>query len=98
LRDVLDRQYRLVQLASVRRFLGLGRFGNRSKLHERVIALHFNARQFPKRFKQHLQVFLFGGFFVKIHDEKGLRGRNVAAAFVFFALDAAVAASKLGAE
>jgi hypothetical protein len=98
LRHVFHRQDRLIELAPVRRFLGLGRFGNRSELHKGVIALHFNPRQFTERFKQHLQVFLLGGFFVKINDKQCFGRSNVAAAFVFLALDAAVSASKLGAE
>jgi hypothetical protein len=98
LRHVFDRQDGLIELAPVGRFLGLGGFGNRSELHKGVVALHFDARQFTERFKQHLQVFLFCCFFVKINDKECFRGSNVAAAFVFLALDSAVSTSKLGTE
>jgi hypothetical protein len=98
LRHVFDRQDGLIEFAPVRRFLGLGGFSNRSELHKGVIALHFNPCQFTKRFKEHLQIFLLGGFFVKIHDKECFRGSNVAAAFVFLALDSAVSTSKLGTE
>lgn len=46
---VLDRQHGLIQLASVGRFLGLGRFGNSFELHKGVIAFQINAHEFPER-------------------------------------------------
>jgi hypothetical protein len=69
LRHIFHRQDGLIELAPIRCFLGFRGLGNGSELDKGVIALHFNPGQFPKGFKKHLQVFLFGRFFVKINDK-----------------------------
>ena len=95
-RHVLYRQDGLVQLSAIGGFLGLCRFRNSSKLNKCVVSLHVDSFQFSKRFKEHLQVFLFCSFLVKVHDKERFRGSNVLAAFIFLALDSSVSASEFG--
>ena len=97
-RHVLHRQDGLVQLTTVGAFLGLGGVFDGMKLHKGVVAFHVDAYQRSVGTKEHFQVFAFGRFFVKV-DHKECFGRsNVLAAFVFLALDAAVAAGEFGAD
>lgn len=88
----------LVQLPPVGRVLRPLRLVDGAELDEGVIPLHVDADQFSKGFEEHLEVFAFGGFFVEVDDEEGFGGRDFLAAFVFLALDSAVAAGEFGSE
>jgi len=95
-RHILDRQDGLVELSPVGRFLRLSGLFNGTKLNECVIALHIDPDKFTKWLKEHLQVFLPGRFFVKVHYKECFRGLDLLPAFVFLLLDASIAASKFG--
>jgi hypothetical protein len=71
---------------------------DRFELHKGVVAFEINANELSKGGKEHIQVFLARGFLVKVNDKECLGGGNVLAARIFLALDAAVAAGKLGSE
>jgi hypothetical protein len=96
--NILDRQHGLIEFASVGSFFGLGSLGNVLELYERKVALHFDAHNLSIRLKEHFQIFFTCGFFVKIDHEQCFVRFNVLATFVFFALDATIAPSKLGAD
>jgi len=95
---ILDGQDTTIQFASIRRFLGLDGFVDITELNKGVVALHVNSDQLSKGTKKHFQIGLFGRFFVKIDDKKGLRGSYVPTAFVFLALDFSIAPGQFSTE
>mmetsp|Transcript_14172 Transcript_14172/g.20774 ORF Transcript_14172/g.20774 Transcript_14172/m.20774 type:complete len:210 (+) Transcript_14172:510-1139(+) len=63
LRNVFDRNNRLIKLSPIRRLLGLGRIIHIRKLHKCVILLHINSNEFTVGTKEHFKVFPLGRFF-----------------------------------
>jgi hypothetical protein len=98
LRNILHRQYGLIEFPSIGRILGLGRLFNGLELYECIIAFHINAQQFSKGRKQHLQMFTTRRVFLKVHDKQCIGRCNPTTPVVFFAFDATVAASEFDAE
>jgi hypothetical protein len=96
--DIFHRQNGLIQLAAIRRFLGLGCLRNGTELNKGIIALHVNAHQFAKWFKEHLQIFASRRFFMKVDHKESIGRFNVFAPFIFFALDLAISTSKFGTQ
>ena len=95
LRHVFDRQDGLIQFSPIGGLFGGRCFGDGLELHKGVIAFQINAQQFAKGFKQHFQIFAFGGFFMKVDDKERIRGCNVLATFVFLTFDTSIATGKL---
>mmetsp|Transcript_27783 Transcript_27783/g.58246 ORF Transcript_27783/g.58246 Transcript_27783/m.58246 type:complete len:397 (-) Transcript_27783:322-1512(-) len=94
--NVLDRQHALFESASVGGVLGLGRLVDGGELNECVVAFHIDSHQFPEWFEQHLQIFSFGSFLLKVHHKKSIRRLNVLATIVLLALDPSISPGTLG--
>jgi hypothetical protein len=95
---IFHREHGLIEFSSIGRFLGLLGLFDGFELNKGVVAFQINANELSERRKEHLQVFLASRFLVKVDDKECLGGRNVLATGIFLALDAAVAAGKLGSE
>jgi hypothetical protein len=63
-------------------------------LDKSIVLLHVDPHQFSKGLKEHLQVFTFGAFFVKIDHKQGFGGRNITTTVIFLAFDASIATSE----
>ena len=88
----------MVEFASVGRFFGASGFLDGAKLYKGIVSFHIDSDKLTKGFKEHLEVFSFRSFFLKVHYKESLRGMDVATAVVLLALDSAIASGKLGAE
>jgi hypothetical protein len=84
----------LIELSIVGGIERSGRFFDGSELHECIVALHVDTKEFSIWLKQHLKVVPLGGFLVKVDHEECLRGLNVPTPIVFLALDTPISPSK----
>ena len=83
----------------MRGLLGLDRLRDGLKLHKGKVSLHIDAHELSVGLEEVLEVGLGGGGLVEVDDKERVRGLGgLAAAFVLLALDAAIAAGKLGAD
>jgi hypothetical protein len=67
-------------------------------LDESVVLLHIDADDFSIRREKHLEVFAFGGCFLKVHNKESITGRDALSAFVLFTPDSTIASSELNSE
>jgi hypothetical protein len=91
----LYRQNTPFQLSSIRHVLGTRSLFHRPKLHKGIVAFHVNSDKFPKRFKEHLEIFSLGCFFMKVYDKESFRGLNILATVIFLAFDSSISSRKL---
>jgi hypothetical protein len=88
----------LIEFAPVGNFPGTSGFFNGTKLHKGIIPLQIDANKFAKGFKEHLQIFSLGSFFMKVDDKQSFGWSNLLATVVFLAFDSSISTGKFGAK